>query len=208
MTTGLAARVFGVLYAALALTIAFEVFSHGANAPETIATRARTSLQTGPAAAAASASIRPDQTEQLVETVLARPLFSPNRRPPATASGNSGMPRLSGIVLSPAGRTAIFQPASGKRAIVVGKGETVDGWIVQDIATDAVTLARANEAMTLRPKFDAGQTAVAASTPAPPKETPSRWTQAAATGILRSRWSDPHLQPRRRLSAPRRRRPA
>lgn len=206
MTTGMALRVFGVFYAALVLTIGFEVSSTWSDRPDRLGASVQAGSGAGPATRSTSAPDHPDPIDQMVETVLARPLFSPSRRPPAFAVENAAMPRLSGIVLSPAGRVAIFQRASGTRTIVVAPGGTIDGWTVKDIATDAISLARASESVTMQPKFEAGPAAVAATAPAPPKQAPtSRWTQAAASGVLRSRWSDPQLQPRRRRSSASRR---
>ena len=55
-----------------------------------------------------------DHAHDWVVTVLARPLFSPDRRPPAdtviVASGRTvpGLPRLAAILVGPFGRSAIF----------------------------------------------------------------------------------------------------
>ena len=197
MTTG-SALVVGALYAALLLTIASEVSSIWSAAPAPVDAPARAGTHTG-AARAADVPVPQDLTQQRVDTVLARPLFAPSRRPPALAADErSAPPRLSGILVWPAGRVAMVQAASGKHASALAKGGAIDGWTVTDIASDTITLRRASESVTVGLKF-APPTAVAAAAPAPAKPPPpSRWVQAAPSGILRSRWSDPHLQPRRR----------
>jgi hypothetical protein len=209
MTTRTAVLVFGALYATLALVIASEVSSTRSAVPSQVDAAARAGVRQPRAARVADVPVPQDLTQQLVNTVLARPLFAPGRRPPALATdGRSAAPRLSGIVVWPAGRVAMVQATSGKRTNAVAKGGVVDGWTVADITSDTITVQRAGDSVTLGLKF-AAQTAVAAAVPAAPAKPPppSRWVQAAESGILRSRWSDPHLQPRRRryrAGAPRR----
>src|SRR5580692_4319873 len=67
------------------------------------------------------------RVDDLVATALAGPLFSPTRRPPETApSGNAdpGLPdvRLTGIVIEPDRRIAIFAVA-GAKPLVLAEGE-------------------------------------------------------------------------------------
>lgn len=99
----------------------------------------------------------PDHTPEWVETILARPLFSPDRRPPAgttaaAAHAPQGLPRLSGIVVGPFGRSAIFVPDGGK-ALVVAEGSRVDAWTVQKIDEDAVRISGPGGTRTIEPTF-------------------------------------------------------
>src|SRR5580704_17879258 len=83
--------------------------------------------------------------DDLVAKVLAGPLFSPTRRPPETApSGNAdpGLPdvRLSGIVIEPDRRIAIFAVA-GAKPLVLAEGETLKDWRLDSISPQEVSLS-------------------------------------------------------------------
>ena len=96
-----------VAAAGLAATLALEL---GAFAPgdAQIAPRPRAIV------AAAPAEVAPDHTREWIAAILARPVFSPDRRPPAEIASTpgvrlpEGLPRLSGVLLGPFGRSAIF----------------------------------------------------------------------------------------------------
>jgi hypothetical protein len=129
---------------------------------------------------------------QWVSTALARPLFAPGRRPVAgTASADPGMPRLAGIIAAPDGAVAIFQPTGNAHPVVARSGQKLGGWEVTSIAADAVNLRKNNNVVVLNPHFDNVQHAGLVRQE-PPKP---RWEQAAPTGVLRARWSNPQLQP-------------
>jgi hypothetical protein len=134
----------------------------------------------------------------LVRDILARPLFSQMRRPAygadrPVAQQDPTLPRLSGILLLPSLRRAIFEAAGAKGQIATIVGETgkIDDWTVESIAGDGVTLARSGETMFLAPAFASAEAARAA----PPVPPLSLWEAPAAQGILRARWSNPQLQP-------------
>ena len=100
----------------------------------------------------------PDQLARLVATVLARPLFSPARRPPAAPEAAPdapapGLPRIAGIVVTPAGRRAIFA-AKGSKPLVVGEGGQVGNFTVQSIRAGQVTLRGPAGERVLSPVFD------------------------------------------------------
>ena len=107
---------------------------------------------------AARAHIR-GRYDELLATILARPLFSATRRPPprggndATLDSGLSDTRLTGIVIAPGHRIAIFAPI-GARALVVGEGETVSGWRVERITAGDVSLSGPSGTKTLQPKFD------------------------------------------------------
>jgi hypothetical protein len=94
-----------------------------------------------------------------IATILARPLFSPSRRPPHSDLGNDadagGLSdsRLAGIVVEPGRRFAIFAP-TGAKPLVVTEGETVSGWRVESISPTEVALSGPDGTKTLQPKFD------------------------------------------------------
>lgn len=97
--------------------------------------------------------------EALLETSLARPLFSATRRPAARGgtddSADSGLAdtRLTGIVTEPGRRIAIFAP-EGAKAVTVSEGETVGGWRIESITPREVSLTGPDGTKTLQPKFD------------------------------------------------------
>jgi general secretion pathway protein N len=77
-------------------------------------------------------------------TSLARPLFNPDRRPVAVAEAGSnaaaGLPRLSGIMITEAGRRAIFAATGAGKPQVVEEGGTVGGNLVRSISVEEVVL--------------------------------------------------------------------
>jgi hypothetical protein len=91
-------------------------------------------------------------------TITARPLFNIGRRPPKTAAhknvvASSDLPRLSGIMITPAGRRAIFSPDSGK-PLVLAEGAVLEDGTIRRIAADSVTIQSAKGDLVLRPSFD------------------------------------------------------
>jgi hypothetical protein len=193
-------RVLMGMFAVLAAVVAGEVVGRPTGESETPAA----SAQQAPATPAAPASPDTGRSEVWSATLLARPLFAPDRRPvaeapsPAVVAHDTPLPRLSGIVLSPNLRFAIFEGDHATRAIVVADGGTIAGWTVAAIAPNAVTLSRdGSQPVTLRPRF-VGAKPETIATNLPPPPPVSRWTNPAATGVLRTRWSNPQLQPRRR----------
>jgi hypothetical protein len=94
----------------------------------------------------------------LTATILARPLFSPTRRPPeAEATDHSETPlsdmRLTGILITPDQRVAIFAPASGK-PLVRSEGDMISDWRIESIDSQSVSLTGPTGATTLEPKAD------------------------------------------------------
>jgi hypothetical protein len=114
-----------------------------------------------------------DRSDAWVATILARPLFSRDRHPPdakvASASDpGEGLPRLTGIAVSPSGRSAIFAGAAAGKPIVVGEGGSVGGYTVRAIAPGRVQVVGPGGERTLSPSFDPTLPAVAAEAPRPP----------------------------------------
>ena len=92
------------------------------------------------------------------ERVLARPLFSPNRRPAEkdaapVASLPKLLPRLTGVVVSPVGRFALFAGAEGGRPLVMSEGDHVGGIVIEAIEAGEVTVRGPDGAMVLRSSF-------------------------------------------------------
>ena len=107
--------------------------------------------------------------EELLATVLGRPLFSSSRRPPQTAADNSGGTsdladtRLTGIVTEPGRSIAIFA-VNGAKPLKLTEGEAVSGWRIESITPREVALSGPGGAKTLAPKIDPN---LAATTPGP-----------------------------------------
>jgi hypothetical protein len=130
---------------------------------------------------------------ELLTIILGRPLFAPDRKPfgDARPLADAGLPRLSGIIAGANQSLAIFESSVNVKPIVARSGETVGGWQVMDIALGEVTLRKADDSIRVTPQFAGGGTGGRVTTVV--KRT--RWEAAAATGLLRARWSNPQLQP-------------
>jgi hypothetical protein len=97
--------------------------------------------------------------EELLATVLGRPLFSSSRRPPQTATDDGGGTsdladtRLTGIVTEPGRSIAIFA-VNGAKPLKLTEGEAVSGWRIESITPREVALSGPGGAKTLEPKID------------------------------------------------------
>jgi hypothetical protein len=117
--------------------------------------------------------LAPDQPVQAVMhvdewmgTVLARPLFSADRRPPAGPSAQAGstgttLPRLSGVVIGAFGRTALFAAEDGGKPAAVKEGGVIGLFTVRKIAAEGVLVSGPDGQRSLRPHFDPGHKAAA-----------------------------------------------
>jgi hypothetical protein len=141
---------FFVIGAALVAVIAWEI----GNAPT-----AGVASSHPPAAVAgvSLAASEPDHTRDWVATILARPLFSLDRRPAAEtvaarSTGLPGLPRLTGILIGPFGRQAIFA-ADGRKPVVVEEGARIDAYTVKSIDVAQVRLLGPDGERVLNPSF-------------------------------------------------------
>jgi hypothetical protein len=97
--------------------------------------------------------------DELLAAILARPLFSSNRRPPQTAakdgatSSDLADTRLTGIVTAPGRRVAIFA-VNGAKPLTLTEGEDVSGWHIESITPREVSLTGPDGTKTLEPKID------------------------------------------------------
>lgn len=115
----------------------------------------------------------PDRHSAWLKQILARPLFSPGRRPVEVAGvGVQGLPRLTGVVLAGSQRLAIFAGASNGHPIVAERGAHIGAYEVQAIADTGVTVAGPEGTTLLRPAFDVAR--VPAPAPALPRPPPGR----------------------------------
>ncbi len=115
----------------------------------------------------------PAQVAKRVDAILARPLFSPDRRPtPVAASGPAaaavnGLPRLAGVLVSSFGRSAIFAPASGGKPLTAAEGARLGPYTVQSIEVGQVTVLGPDGVQVLHPSFDPNAARPENPTPAP-----------------------------------------
>lgn len=102
-----------------------------------------------------------DRTDEWVDGILARPLFSRDRRPTpvvAKAGGEAVMaslPRLTGVMVGPFGRSAIFAGPDGGKPMTVAEGATLGAYTVQAIAPGRVTINGPEGVRDLAPSYDA-----------------------------------------------------
>lgn len=122
-----------------------------------------------PMTTAATQTPKADRTHDWIATVLARPLFSPDRRPATEAETNaglSGLPRLTGILVGPFGRSAIFANP-GRKSIIVGEGGRISIYTVKSIEAAQIRLIGPEGAQVLRPTFEATADKAENATPSP-----------------------------------------
>lgn len=102
-----------------------------------------------------------ERLQKLVSVILARPLFTPTRRPPlrsgkkAEADVALADARLTGIVTHKDLRLAIFA-IKGKRPLALGVGDRVSGWQIERITPNSVALRGPAGVRDLAPKPDHG----------------------------------------------------
>jgi hypothetical protein len=108
------------------------------------------------------------RADQWSAAILARPLFTPSRRPaaPPDTVESKVMPQLSAIIITGNHRSAIFV-ADGQKPQVVDIGGSVNGYLVNAISAGEVNLTGQEGRVTLRPKFTASPPGVQTSQSAP-----------------------------------------
>ncbi len=117
-----------------------------------------------PAGGPGAAAVPVDRRDVRLSAILARPLFSPDRRPAASAARSvSGLPRLSGIVVTGSRKVAIF--AAPGKAIVAEEGLHLGAYDVTAISDAGVTVVGPEGTTVLRPLFDPAPPPAAAKAP-------------------------------------------
>jgi hypothetical protein len=119
------------------------------------------------------------RVDDLLATILARPLFSPTRHPAAHPDQSTGFDlgnvRLTGIVIEPGHHFAIFAVPDAK-PIVRSEGEMINEWRLDSITPEEVVLSSSAGTASLQPKIDASlvrRSAVPARPPNPPQAAAS-----------------------------------
>ena len=110
--------------------------------------------------------------DELLATVLSRPLFSSTRRPPQSAvndgpsSADLADTRLTGIITEPGRHLAIFA-VNGAKPLRLTEGEAVSGWRIESITPREVSLSGPGGTKTLEPKVDPSLSQGPAQVPTP-----------------------------------------
>ena len=140
----------GLVAVVLSATIALEAIT-GLSAPD----RATASERPVPARQAPRPVAAADQTGRLLVEILARPVFSPDRKPVASAAVRiSGLSRLTGVIVDGTQRIAIFAGPAGGRAIAAREGERVGAYEMREITSAGVTVLGPEGKMVITPTFD------------------------------------------------------
>lgn len=151
------------LAAGLAFAIGLELradsLDEGAMSARNLATPRQDGVSAGLGAGGDGPAVADRHRREWVEAVLARPLFSPDRRPAArgavaTGAAPARLPRLSGILLDGARRSVIFAAGDGGRPVVVAEGGELNGFRVQSIEAGQVTIVGPDGPHVVRPSFD------------------------------------------------------
>ena len=137
----LAWTLLGLVAAALIVTIVLEIEGGDGSVP--LAEQGLMSVPVSQPLTLAASHERDDDRQQ-VKRLLARPLFSQNRRPPADTPDSvvvaPRLPRLTGVVVSSAGGFAIFANSEGGKPIVVREGDQVGVATIETVSAGQVTL--------------------------------------------------------------------
>jgi hypothetical protein len=124
------------------------------------------------------AKLNPTNLDGMVADILARPLFSVERAPPDSPPPEvEDRPedkapvqlqrRLTGIMVRPGAREALFQ-RDGEKALAVKEGGEVDGWKVVSIEMDRVVLDSGAGEQTVKPTGGTGAAMLRAPRPKAP----------------------------------------
>jgi len=151
--------------------ILLELNSGDSDAPSAEQVASQTELKLAPS--------RPQDMKagDLIATTLSAPLFSPTRRPPETADATDAVDqglsnvRLTGIVVEPDRRIAIFAVTGGK-PLVLSEGEALREWRLESISPEKVSVSGPTGTRMLEPKPDTTLVRPPPPTPAPAQPPP------------------------------------
>ncbi|HUC12743.1 MAG TPA: hypothetical protein VL985_20295 [Stellaceae bacterium] len=146
-------------------------------AAQTEAAAGGASVRATPRLASAPQPEASARLDTMVAEILARPLFSSTRRPPSedrpVADTGLSDTRLTGILIEPGHRFAIFAP-TGDKPLMVSEGDMVSGWRVENITPRNVSLSGPEGTQTLEPKIDPNLAPPAPRPGSVPAATPFR----------------------------------
>lgn len=136
-----------------------------------------------------------NNSSQWAERTLARPLFSETRRPPAdtpvVTTGPVKLPRLTGVVVSPAGSFAIFAGIEGGKPTVVREGDQVGDAVIEAVSAGQVTMRGLNGLAVLHPSFGEKALQVSRLSPVGPTRTGYRPRQGGHDAAVLNRLHQP-----------------
>jgi hypothetical protein len=171
-------RVLVLLFGCAVFAAALDVELHPGNS-DVAPTSAIPTVEANPITAEAP---RP-QPDRLRATILSRPLFSPTRRPPPRDGPHDfdlSDKRLTGIIIAPEHRMAIFA-VTGAKPLALTEGETVNGWEIESITAQEISLRGPAGTRTLRPSADESLVRQTTSPPFINPDQPLARAPAAAT---------------------------
>ena len=178
----------GLVAAALTATVVLELEVKADAVPV-----AEQSVVPAPVAqpVAVVASLGPEDSLQWAKTMLARPLFNRDRRPsadtPVANASSPKLPRLTGVVVIPAGGFAIFAGLNGDKPIVAREGDQVGDAVIEAIVAGQVTLRGPGGLAVLHPSFGEKNLQVGGLRPASPARTGSRPRQGGNDAAILKR---------------------
>lgn len=152
MSSGVAA--LGVVILGLSGTIAFEIMHQDVQ-------HTSPSVGTMPQARAKApgpAMPPPAALDGEVAEILARPIFTPDRKPTGS-SGKSvaGLARLTGVVVTGSRKIAIFAGPTDGHPVVAEEGSRLNAYKVTEISNRGVTVVGPTGTMLVTPAFDAAR---------------------------------------------------
>lgn len=143
-------RLIGSLLLVLNLVLLLAIVWLWRNAPQVVSNQEAPDVQAPPLALPAS-PLRSLSLDQYKE-VLERPLFWSERRAQATTSPvdavTQGQPLaflLIGVVTSPQSGYALLGKPGGTEVIKAQPGDVVEGWVLESMTSDSVSLNRSGE---------------------------------------------------------------
>jgi hypothetical protein len=99
------------------------------------------------------ADLRSRQLADDAKKILARPLFAPSRRSAAAAPAVAAAPpRLTGVIIAPDARLALFASTEGK-VTAVASGHSIAGYVVRSISLNKVVVSGPTGERELRTSF-------------------------------------------------------
>ncbi len=143
----------GLLAIALGAAIALELVDHRGGTADTSAARPPNTLPV--------ATGSPHGHDANVGAILARPVFSPDRRPLGAGTQTAaGLSRLTGIVITQSRKLAIFAAPSGEQPLIAEEGAHINAYEVMAITASGVTVAGPGGTTVVTPVFDPSPPAV------------------------------------------------
>jgi hypothetical protein len=142
---------FSVAILLLGGTIAYEIAHRDAPYVRVSAAPAR------PSTAGTGGRVAPRRSDidGSLSDILARPVFSPDRRPIGPGPRSIvGLSRLTGIVVMGSRKVAIFAAPSGGKPVIAEEGSRINAYEVKSISDSGVTVVGPEGTTVMTPLFD------------------------------------------------------